>query len=190
MTQDKSMPAGEGAHATVNFTVDEQELAKHNLEQARDSLAKLPMLGPALWLYANAPDKKFMFIGDMQGLVLPPVILDQCRLYTKNGIPWAFISWAKVSDPIHARLSSGIAKLAPHEWQSGEHLWLIDTVAPFGGLEDCIDDLRTTVLANQRIHGFTPDLASNKIAIREWMPAAAKPAGAHAAQSGTTDKKS
>src|SRR5438094_3394760 len=100
MTQHQSGSIGEGAHATVNFTVDEKELAKHNLEQARDSLAKLPMLGPALWLYANAPDKKFMFVGDLQGLLLPPVILDQCRLYSKNGLPWAFITWAKVSDAI------------------------------------------------------------------------------------------
>lgn len=174
MTQDNSTPTGEGAHTTVNFTVDEKELAKHNLEQARDSLAKLPILGPAMWLYSNTPDKKFMFVGDMQWVLLPPIILDQCRIYTKNGIPWAFITWAKVSDAIHARLSSGVAKLAPHEWQSGEHIWLIDTVAPFGGVEGCIDDLRTTILADQHIHGFAPDIASGKIAIREWMPVAAK----------------
>lgn len=171
MTQDKSIPHGEGARATVNFTVDEKELAKHNLEQARDSLAKLPMLGPALWLYSNAPDKKFMFVGDMQWVLLPPVILDQCRLYTKNGIPWAFLSWAMVSDAIHERLMSGTAKLAPHEWRSGDHCWLIDTVAPFGGMDECIDDLRTTILANQRIHGFVPDPASEKMATRQWMPA-------------------
>jgi cytolysin-activating lysine-acyltransferase len=171
MTKDNPTAMGEGAHATVNFTVDEKEIALHNLEQARDSLSKLPILGPAMWLYSNAPDKKFMFVGDMQWLLLPPIILDQCRIYTKNGIPWAFITWAKVSDAIHERLSSGIAKLAPHEWNSGSHVWLIDTVAPFGGVEACIDDLRTTILANQHIHGFSPDLATGKIATRQWMPA-------------------
>lgn len=170
MSKDNSTPVQEGAHATVNFAVDEKELAKHNLEQARDSLAKLPMLGPALWLYSNAPDKKFMFVGDMQWVLLPPVVLDQCRLYTKNGIPWAFISWAKVSDAIHQRLTSGVAKLAPHEWRTGENLWLIDSVAPFGGVEECIDELRTTILAGQRIHAFAPDVASGKLSIREWMP--------------------
>lgn len=173
MTEAKPETTGEGAHATVNFTVDEQELAKHNLEQARDSLAKLPMLGPAMWLYANAPDKKFMFVGDIQWTLLPPVILDQCRLYTKNGIPWAFITWARVNDAIHERLLAGVARLAPHEWHSGDHCWLIDTVAPFGGVEACIDDLRTTILANQRIHGFAPDPASGKVATRQWMPASA-----------------
>lgn len=172
----KEKSASEGAQATVNFAVDEKELAKHNLEQARDSLAKLPMLGPALWLYSNSPEKKFMFVGDMQWVLLPPVVLDQCRLYTKNGIPWTFISWAKVSDAIHQRLMSGVGKLAPHEWRSGENLWLIDTVAPFGGVEECIDELRTTILAGQRIHAFAPDAASGKVAIREWMPATSKSA--------------
>lgn len=171
MTAENTSTAG--ASATVNFTVDEKELAKHNLEQARDSLAKLPLLGPVLWLYSTAPDKKFMFMGDMQASLLPPVVLDQCRLYTKNGIPWAFVSWAKVSDAVHARLSSGTARLAPHEWRSGEHVWLIDAVAPFGGAEQCIDELRATALANQHVHGFAPDLATGKVAVREWMPMAA-----------------
>jgi cytolysin-activating lysine-acyltransferase len=170
MTTEKTSLPSEGA--AVNFTVDEKELATHNLEQARDSLAKLPLLGPVLWLYSTAPEKKFMFMGDMQGSLLPPVVLDQCRLYTKNGIPWAFFSWAKVSDAVHERLLSGIAKLAPHEWRSGVHVWLIDTVAPFGGGEECIEQLLATELANQHVHGFAPDLASGKIAVREWMPVA------------------
>lgn len=174
MKEIKSAGLGEGAHSTVNFTVDEKEIAKHNLEQARDSLAKLPILGPALWLYSNSPDKRFMFVGDVQWMLLPPVVLDQCRIYTKNGIPWAFISWAKVNDAIHARFLSGDAKLAPHEWRSGEHVWLVDTVAPFGGLEECIDELRGTILANQRVHGFAPNSSSGKIATREWMPAPGK----------------
>src|SRR3569833_2583552 len=94
MNEKKSAGLGESVQSTVNFTVDEKEIAKHNLEQARDSLAKLPILGPALWLYSNSPDKKFMFVGDMQWVLLPPVVLYQCRIYTKNVIPWAFISWA------------------------------------------------------------------------------------------------
>lgn len=173
MNHKNAIPADGGAQSTVNFIVDEKELARHNLEQARDSLAKLPLLGPVMWLYSTAPDKKFMFMGDMQGALLPPVVLDQCRLYTKNGIPWAFISWARVSEAVHQRLSSGVARLAPHEWRSGEHLWLIDTVAPFGGAEQCIDELRSTTLAGEHIHGFAPDPASGKVATRKWMPVAA-----------------
>lgn len=40
-----------------------------------------------------------------------------------------------VSDEIDQRLRSGVQRIAPHEWQSGWHLWLIDAVSPFGQLE-------------------------------------------------------
>lgn len=146
----------------------QHDAVRQNLEQAKASLAKLPLLGPAIWLYANAAEKKFTFVGDVQALLLPPLVLDQCRVYNKDGIPWVFLSWAKVNDDIHARLSSGIARLAPHEWNSGSHVWLIDTVAPFGGLDECIEDLRTKILPGTPLHGFMPDTTVGKINVRNW----------------------
>src|SRR5574340_104944 len=100
---------------TVDLKADAIEMAKLGLEQAREALVKLPILGPALWLYARDPHRKFTFLADIDWLVLPPVILDQCRLYTKNGIPFAFFTWARVSDAVDARLRSGVARIAPHE---------------------------------------------------------------------------
>jgi len=91
------------------------------LEQARESLAKLPILGPALWLYARDPVKKFMFLGDLDWAVLAPIVLDQCRLYTQSGLPYAFVTWAFVNDQVDARLRSSAPRIAPHEWKCGEH---------------------------------------------------------------------
>ena len=62
---------------------------------------------------------------------LTPVILEQCQLFTKGEIPFAFITWAFVSDAVDARLRSGVPALAPHEWKGGEHAWLIDVISPF-----------------------------------------------------------
>src|SRR3569833_796121 len=98
-----SVGLGECVQSTVNFTVDEKEIAKHNLEQARDSLAKLPILGPALWLYSNSPNKKFMFVGDMQWVLLPPVVLDQCKNKTKKDKPKTNNNKAKDNETNHAR---------------------------------------------------------------------------------------
>lgn len=84
----------ETSPGTVDLKTDAAEMAKLSLEGARDALAKLPILGPALWLYARDPIRKFTFLADIDWQVLPPVILDQCRLYTKNGIPFAFFTWA------------------------------------------------------------------------------------------------
>lgn len=141
------------------------------LDQARDSLAKLPILGPALWLYARDPVKKFMFLGDTDWAVLPPIILDQCRLYTKSGLPYAFVTWAFVNDQVDARLRSNQPKVAPHEWKSGEHVWIIDAVAPFGQLDETLKELRETMFAGKKVHALLPDPSHpGAMTVREWPP--------------------
>lgn len=139
------------------------------LEEAKNSLAKLPIMGPALWLYARDPMKKFMFMADIDWAILPAVILDQCRLYTKEGIPFAFFTWALVSDAIDQRLRSGTPCIAPNEWQSGEHLWLVDVVTPFGKTEEMIEELRNAQFPDMKISALLPDpQQGNQIKLREW----------------------
>jgi len=141
------------------------------LNDAKNSLSKLPIMGPALWLYARDPMKKFMFMADIDWAILPPVILDQCRLYTKEGIPFAFFTWALVSDVVDQRLRSGTPRIAPNEWQSGPHLWLVDVVTPFGKTEEMIDELRNAQFPDTKISALLPDpQQGNQIKLREWMP--------------------
>lgn len=102
------------------------------LEAAKKELTKLPLLGPALWLFARDPNRKFTFIADMDWRLMPPLVLDQCRLFSKAEIPWAFATWAFVSDAVDQRLRSAVPIIAPHEWKGGDKPWLIDVVAPFG----------------------------------------------------------
>lgn len=141
------------------------------LEQARESLAKLPILGPALWLYARDPAKKFMFVGDIDWAVLPPIVLDQCRLYTKSGLPYAFITWALVDDQVDARLRSDQPKVAPHEWKGGNHVWIIDAVAPFGQLEETLKELREMMFPGKKVSALLPDPAkAGATTLCEWAP--------------------
>ena len=126
------------------------------LASAKQALDKLPILGPALWLYARDERKKYMFIGDQDWLLMPPVVLDQCRLYKHEGIPWAFFTWANVSDEVDTRLRSAVPKIAPHEWQSGTNLWIIDMVAPFGGVDKLLLDLRKNYLAGRAARALVP----------------------------------
>jgi cytolysin-activating lysine-acyltransferase len=141
------------------------------LKEAQNSLSKLPIMGPALWLYARDPLKKFMFMADIDWAILPPVILDQCRLYTKDGIPFAFFTWALVNDAIDQRLRSCTPRIAPHEWQSGQHLWLVDVVTPFGKTEEMIDELRKAQFPDRKISALLPDpQQGNRLSVKEWLP--------------------
>lgn len=105
------------------------------LEAAKKELAKLPMLGPAMWLFARDQHLRFTFIADLDWRLLPPLLLDQCRLYSKADMPWAFATWAFVSDGVDERLRSNPGAIAPHEWKAGSKPWLLDVVAPFGDIE-------------------------------------------------------
>jgi cytolysin-activating lysine-acyltransferase len=128
------------------------------LEQARSSLAKLPLLGPAAWLFGRDELKRFTFMADIDWLLLPPLVLDQCKLYSKQEIPWAFFTWAFVNDSVHARLQSAEAKIAPHEWKSGQHPWIISAIAPFGDMESLLADVCKSSLAGKTVNAFVPGL--------------------------------
>lgn len=133
---------------------------EEDLAHSQQALAKLPILGPAIWLYAKDPIRKFTFIAETDFTIMPPIILDQCRLYTRSQIPFAFVTWAKVSDDVHNRLLSGTPKIAPHEWQGGENVWLIDIVTPFGQSEETINEA-LSLFPGQRVHGFAPVPGAN-----------------------------
>ncbi|BCS88456.1 toxin-activating lysine-acyltransferase [Pseudodesulfovibrio sediminis] len=55
------------------------------------------------------------------------------------------------SDEVEERLAAGASRLKPDDWKSGEQLWLVDLVAPFGGGEDILKELRENVLKGQKI---------------------------------------
>ncbi|WP_218122631.1 toxin-activating lysine-acyltransferase [Propionivibrio dicarboxylicus] len=130
------------------------------------------ILGPALWLYARDPFKRFLFIGDLDWAVLPPVVLDQCRLYTRGALPYAFFTWALANEHVAARLRSAQPKIAPHEWKCGDEVWIIDAVAPFGQLEETLKGLRETIFAGRKVCALIPDPAKpGATTVREYPPA-------------------
>ena len=141
------------------------------LQEAKAALKKLPILGPVFWLYARDERRKFTFIADQDWLLMPPVVLDQCKLYMKDEMPWVFITWALVSDDIDARLRSMVPKIAPHEWKSGEHVWLIDIVAPFGQSDEMVEELRMTQFPGRKVSALIPDpQQGNRLVVQEWEP--------------------
>lgn len=146
-------------------------LSEKEIEESKKALSKLPILGPALWLYARDPLRKFMFVGDIDWMLLPPVVLDQCRLYSKSDLPFAFITWAFVDDKVDARLRSHHPKIAPHEWKSGEHVWLIDVVTPFGHTEETVKDLQKLMFADKTVNALLPSAnESGNLRHQQWPP--------------------
>jgi cytolysin-activating lysine-acyltransferase len=136
----------DGAHVTEpSFSKPTPEAIKLALEQAKSVLKKLPLLGPIAWLFMNSPQHRNQFIADLEWRVMPPLVLEQAKLYMRDEAPVAYASWAFLSPEVAERYRS-TGRLAPGDWKSGAEAWLIDLVAPFGGADDVIKDIKTNVL--------------------------------------------
>ena len=49
-------------------------------------------------------------------------------------------------------LAQGTTKLRPQDWKSGDHLWVVEVIAPFGGAEEMVKDLKEKVFPTQPIN--------------------------------------
>lgn len=145
------------------------ELSEEAIKEGKEGLAKLPMLGPVSWLYARDSVRRYSFWCDLDWLLMPPLVLDQCRLYANNGIPFAYVSWAFVSDEVDSRLRTGEAKIAPHEWKSGPHIWLIDIVTPFGKRDETLIEVRESMFAGKTVNALvTNQDGKGGVGVMSW----------------------
>jgi len=167
--------AGQGAETQANadasdMAVDAEIERQREVaaEHAKALLEKLPLLGPVVWLYMHAPSHKHLFLTDVEWMIIPPMALNQYKLYMKEEAPLAYASWAFVDEETEKRLLSGRIRLAPKDWKSGDRLWLIDLVAPFGGGKDVLKDIRDNVFPTQPIKQLVPDANGKGVRPIEW----------------------
>ena len=74
-------------------------------------------------------------------------------------------------------MKENIKKLAPMDWpkaqvgsgagNTGESLWLIDLIAPFGGMEEAITDLKENVFQGQTVKMLQPGPGGGMATV-EW----------------------
>ncbi len=99
------------------------------------------------------------FIADLEWFVMTPILLQQfrlfyakdrpsCRRHARNG---GVVLWAYVDDDTAARLAAGTNKLRPQDWKSGDKVWAVEVIAPFGGAEDMLKDLKSHVFPTQEV---------------------------------------
>jgi cytolysin-activating lysine-acyltransferase len=60
------------------------------------------------------------------------------------------VFWASVSEEVEARLAAGNARMRPQDWKSGDRLWLVEVIAPFGKGEEMVEDLRMKVFSGRQ----------------------------------------
>jgi cytolysin-activating lysine-acyltransferase len=104
-----------------------------------------------VWLMSQSPPHKQFFISDLEWFVVTPVFHQQFRLFYDTDKPIGVVFWAFVDAEVEARLTSGGARFRPQDWKSGDRLWVTEVVAPFGGHEAMVADLKEKVFPTREI---------------------------------------
>ena len=61
------------------------------------------------------------------------------------------VLWAFVDAETETRLAAGATKLRTQDWKCGDKLWVVEVIAPFGGAEDMIKDLKAKVFPTRDV---------------------------------------
>lgn len=124
------------------------ELAK---EQAGRVAKQIPVMGAVAWLMLQGSGTRHTLLSDLQWRVMPPLILDQAKLFVRDNLPLAYVSWALLSEPVAERYRGKPHQLAAGDWQSGDQVWVVDLLAPYGGSDEVIKDLKEKVFPGRPI---------------------------------------
>jgi len=100
------------------------------------------VLGEIVWLKSQSPLHKKFFIEDLEWFVMAPVLQQQFRLFYAKNKPIGVVLRVFADGEVAKRLSDGTTKLRPQDWKSGDQLWGGEVIAPFGGAEAMVSELK------------------------------------------------
>jgi len=92
-------------------------------------------LGQAVWLMSMSETHKERPIKMIEAEVLPAILMQQFKIYSKNNRPVAFLTWAAVNDKVKARIEGGDKNLSLADWRCGNNITIVDCVSPFNPTE-------------------------------------------------------
>jgi hemolysin-activating ACP:hemolysin acyltransferase len=86
----------------------------------------------ALKLFNMSEIHRYWSVADLDRLLIPPLEIDQCIFASRNNSIIGFCTWGLFSN----RVSNGFANrshlLQREDWKSGDNLWIVDLISPYG----------------------------------------------------------
>lgn len=134
---------------------DRESVAPNARAEVRSAIISgAEIIGQAVWLMSLSPAHQHLQLSDIQWALLPSISLQQFKLFRKEGMPAAFVTWALLSDAVQAKYRTGQYRLKPPDWNSGRFLWLIDIVVPFGALDAVLERVRHDIFPDQEFRAL------------------------------------
>ena len=168
-SQDGAAPPSGGPETIVN-----DKLAPAPSQAAHQPSGPSEVLGDVVWLMTHSAAHKHLFLADLEWLVLPSVMNKQFRLFKSGNRPFAFVSWAMLDEEAEKRLLAGQPRLRPGDWRAGDRFWLIDLVAPFGGADGVLKEIKQKMFADRKLMALRPNADGKGVVAGEVTPEAKK----------------
>ncbi len=131
--------------------------------EKRNILSQMPpeqrsrLFGDIMTLMLNSPTHLNYKIQHFNSVVLPPVQLNQYRIYhDAKKRPVGFVSWAMLSDKSEDKFLNKSEKLTLEEWNSGDKIYIMEFIAPFGHAQKIAEDLKKRY-PNHKAHAVRYD---------------------------------
>ncbi len=97
------------------------------------SWSEAEVLGGAVWLWLHSPSHRNFPLHALNALLMPAIKHRQFVLASEAGRPVFYLSWANLSADAERRyLRQHPVNMPEEDWSSGERMWILDFVAPFG----------------------------------------------------------
>jgi len=91
------------------------------------------VLGSAVWLWMHSTSHRERPLHTLSALLLPAIKYRQFILASEAGKPVFYLAWANLSLEAEQRyLQQHPVCMPDTDWNSGEYMWILDWVAPFG----------------------------------------------------------
>jgi len=89
--------------------------------------------GSAAWLWMHSRAHRDAPLHTLSSLLLPALKQRQFVLASENGKPVFYLSWANLNEEAERRYLRNPPVCMPQDdWASGDRMWILDWVAPFG----------------------------------------------------------
>ncbi|MEB8388070.1 toxin-activating lysine-acyltransferase [Rhodobacteraceae bacterium KMM 6894] len=127
-------------------------------------------LGAMAWLTGFSRAHAALTLPQVMAQIEVPLRLQQYRIFRSGGYPRAFVTWAGLSDGAERRFALQHQPLRPQDWNGGTSTWVVDFIAPFGHLDEVLDQMQQARAA-PRVRTLWHNKLGTRYRIIEWARA-------------------
>ncbi|OGT91057.1 MAG: hypothetical protein A2514_09320 [Gammaproteobacteria bacterium RIFOXYD12_FULL_61_37] len=107
------------------------------------------LIGEIVGLMLGSEMYRRYFINDIGAVFLPPIHLNQFRIYRQGERPVGLVTWAWLTEETERKYVAGKYNLRPEDWNAGDLGWIIDFMAPFGHAAKIVHDLKHNIFSDK-----------------------------------------